>query len=560
MPKLPKPSSRRDLPRLFALAVSSAFLLAAGIPNEAFRFGFAPLGFLALVPLYVAVLESPGYGAGAILVGAFGAFAHALSSYWLWFFNDYRFWTLGTTTIAYFVVYSVLGLYLRLFETRSGRLRPLAFALLWGAFEYNKSVGFLGYPWGLLPYSLTDVLPLLQIADTTGVYGISAFLALSNAAVAEILIAIGRTPLAAIADRPRITRILPLQRASRIGYAGVAIFLAIAAGAYGLARMSVPIAQIGSIDAVLVQQNIDPWESGEDRAIAANIRLARDAIAGDAIAGDAGARAPELIMFSETTLRRPYEDFFRYFTERPVDSPLVPFIRETGAWVLTGAPIILDWDKYEATNSVILIDPSARQVQDYAKMHPVPFAEAVPFWEYPWFRGFMQEVVGYPGGWIMGTEHTVFELPTAGGVVRFGAPICFEDAFSEVCRGYFEAGADLLVNLTNDSWSKTVSAEIQHWAAARFRSIEYRRTLVRSTNGGFSCVVGPYGELIDSLPLFEARAVRTEIPIYKDENETAYMVYGNWFALGSLLLCAVWAIILMTAHSIRVVRERRSAP
>ncbi|MDP3180106.1 MAG: apolipoprotein N-acyltransferase, partial [Spirochaetaceae bacterium] len=221
--------------------------------------------------------------------------------------------------------------------------------------------------------------------------------------------------------------------------------------------------------------------------------------------------------------------------------------------------IILDWDKYEATNSVILIDPSARQIQDYAKMHPVPFAEAVPLWEYPWFRRFMQEVVGYPGGWIMGTEYTVFELPTTGGLVRFGAPICFEDAFSEVCRGYFEAGADLLINLTNDSWSKTVSAEIQHWAAARFRSIEYRRTLVRSTNGGFSCVVGPYGELIDSLPLFEARAVRTEIPIYKDETETVYMAFGNWFALGSLLLCAVWAIILMAAPAIRAVRKRRPA-
>ena len=184
--------------------------------------------------------------------------------------------------------------------------------------------------------------------------------------------------------------------------------------------------------------------------------------------------------------------------------PLIPFIRESGTWLLTGAPVVVDLKTYEATNSVILIDPRSNLVESYAKIHLVPFAESIPFMEYPWFRAFIQKTVGLEGSWATGTRYVVFDLPTKYGPVRFGAPICFEDAYADICREFSLHGADLLINLTDMSWSKTESAEIQQWAAARFRAIEARKTLVRSTNGGVSCVVGPYGQVLDSLPLFRA--------------------------------------------------------
>ena len=123
------------------------------------------------------------------------------------------------------------------------------------------------------------------------------------------------------------------------------------------------------------------------------------------------------------------------------------------------------------------------------KSIPSPFAEAIPLWEYEWFRKFMREVIGLESGWVMGSDITVFSLPlrSPGSGVRsieFSTPICFEDAFADLCRQYFLKGADLLINLTNDSWSTKKSAQIQHWAIARFRAIENRRTLVRSTNSG----------------------------------------------------------------------------
>jgi apolipoprotein N-acyltransferase len=555
------------MPRLLGLALSSAILLALALPNEAFRFGSPPLGFIALVPLYVALVRAPSFGAAALLTSLFGASVHALSSYWLYFFKDFAFWTLGTTTIAYGIIYAVLGLYLYMMIKQGGVGRPVGFAIVWTVFEYMKSTGFLGYPWGLIPYSLTRSLPLLQIADITGVYGISAALALSNAAIAETLLdcssivdflrrRIGGDP--GRGRRARTTETVsplrPRQGSGRsVSYLAAACLVMACISAYGFARLSTPVRKRGSFDAVLVQQNLDPWESVEETGLRTNIELAERALTST-------TRKPDLIMFSETSLRRPYEEFYSYFTQRPLRNPFVSFIKRTGTRILTGAPIVLDWDKGEATNSVILIGPDARVEGDYAKIHPVPFAEAIPFWEYKWFRDFIQGVVGLDSGWVMGTEFVIFELPTGDGdVVRFGAPICFEDAFADLCRTFFLGGADILINLTNDSWSRTASAEIQHWAAARFRAIEFRRTLVRSTNGGYSCVVGPYGEVLADLPLFMAGSRAVEIPVYADE-PTMYHRFGDWFALFMLLLSAAWVIIIIrNVWRTAPVRRRRGS-
>jgi len=292
----------------------------------------------------------------------------------------------------------------------------------------------------------------------------------------------------------------------------------------------------------MVQQNVDSWSGSEADGLAVSIALARKAIE------DAGS-APDIVLFSETTLRRPWNGFQRFFAKTPRADPLAGFIADSGAYLFTGAPEILDYETYEATNSVILINPEGKQTGSYAKMHPVPFAEAIPFWEYDAFRSFIQDVVGLQSGWVMGSERVVFELPTKdAGDVRFSAPICFEDAFAYLCREFVLDGAELLVNLTNDSWSKTESAEIQHFVAARFRAIELRRTLVRSTNGGVSAVVGPDGRVLDSLPLFESTAKSVDIPVYVGET-TPYLAYGDWFALVLACILAAIALILFIDDS-----------
>jgi apolipoprotein N-acyltransferase len=393
------------------------------------------------------------------------------------------------------------------------------------------------------------VLPATQIAESTGVYGLSFSLAFASAAVGEALCGPpdGLTgPADRAAERPpsgRFAFVLPPRPAwpeSRYAAAGhlvVAVVGLVAVYAYGLVALDRPREARGTVDVLIVQQNVDPWEGSEADNLAGSIGLAAEALG----ASDSGA---DIVLFSESTLRRPWNGFRRFFSRTPAGYPLASFVRDSGAYLMTGAPEILDYESYEATNSVILIDPDGRQVGSYAKTHPVPFAEAIPFWEVPAVRSFIQDVVGLASGWTMGTELVLFDLPTErAGVVRVAAPICFEDAFACLCRRFVLDGAELLVNLTNDSWSRTDSAEIQHFVAARFRAIELRRTLVRSTNGGVSAVVGPDGRVLDSLPLFEPAARLVEAPVYTGEI-TPYLRYGDWFVVALACILSSLALIL----------------
>lgn len=542
------------LVRLYILAAFSGVLLALALPNELFSWGNPAFGLIALTPLFVSLASTSSFreafGAGAV----FGGLAHGLSSYWLWFFKDFRFWTLGTSSAAYMVVYGCIGMYLYGALKRTGIARTLVFAMAWAVIEWGKSSGFLGYPWGLLAYSWNTVLPATQIAESTGVYGLSFSLAFISAALGELLAPPpdGLTaPWDKTVERPMRSQLRyllpsrPAQTGSKLlssGHLVVSVVMLLAIVGYGLVALDRSRTSRGFVEAVLVQQNVDSWLGSESENLGVSITLARKAISESNI-------SPDIVLFSETTLRRPWNGFERFYAKTPGKDPLARFIADSGAYLFTGAPEILDYETFEATNSVILINQEGKQTGTYAKIHPVPFAEAIPFWDYAPFRKFIQDVVGLESGWVMGTERVVFELPTkSAGIVKFSAPICFEDAVSSLCREFILEGAEILINLTNDSWSKTNSAEIQHFVAARFRSIELRRTLVRSTNGGVSAIVGPDGRIIEMLPLFESTSKTVRIPVFVNE-VTPFLVYGDWFTLVLACILMVLAIILFIDDS-----------
>ncbi|MCX7026974.1 MAG: apolipoprotein N-acyltransferase [Spirochaetes bacterium] len=524
-------------------ALFSAFLFALALPNDIFLKGFWPLGFIALVPLYQALKMSKSFRQAALCGAIFGLVSHALTSYWLFFFRGFAFWTLGTTTIAYGVIYAAVACYAYfvLGETPDS-YRPFIFALGWVSLEFLKSVGFLGYPWGLLAYSLSSQPLLLQTADLTGTYGISFILAFISATLAE-----GR------GIEGVKTKILrgwsPTLMMRQVLVAGLLAFLTLG---YGFLRLNQDIPVKKSFRAALVQQNTNPWISGELTALASNISLGRKALSessqNDEIACD-------LVIFSETSLRRPYKEFTAWFAKNPAGDPLSAFLADSKAFLLTGAPIILDWESYAATNSTILISPKGEFLGSYAKIHPVPFAEAIPFWEYAWFRKFMQEVIGLDSGWVMGSERKVFHMPIAGGKdsIAFSTPICFEDAFAGLCRRYILDGAELLINLTNDSWSERESAQMQHWAIARFRAIENRRTLVRSTNAGVSCIIDAKGRNLVIFPQFVPTSAVVDIPVYAEKTPTLYTRFGDWFAVLALSLFVLGFII----DGVKAIRKRR---
>ncbi len=114
--------------------------------------------------------------------------------------------------------------------------------------------------------------------------------------------------------------------------------------------------------------------------------------------------------------------------------------------------------------------------------------------------------------------YTVFD---AGGV-RFSTPICFEDTFGYLCRGFVSRGADVLVNITNDAWSFSVPGAMQHMTMAVFRAVENRRSVVRSTNGGMTNIIDPNGRILFSLPPFTEGYLSGTVPVHTGHQDPVH--------------------------------------
>jgi apolipoprotein N-acyltransferase len=490
-------------------------------PQEGVFWGNAVLGLICIAPVFYAIARAPSFGFASLLGLLFGGVSTALSNYWLSFFQGYSVWTYGGTVIGYMGYNALLFPFLRGLTRLSSRHRPFLLAIGWCAYEYFKSVGFLGYPWGLVAYPVGSFLPLVQFVDITGVWGLSFLMALVNSLVAEYALA-GRT--------------LHFLRQGAF-----AVVLVAAALVYGSVRMALPIHHETTASLLLVQQNADPWNEGQanDASLQVNIDLTAE-----------GARqsspAPDLAAWSESSVTSVYVENGSQLT--PAINPLVPAVRRIGIPVLFGGIVILDRANQQAMNAAVLMSPQGTVVDTYGKMHPVPFAESIPFYEFAAVRRFFRNVVGIWNPWVNGERYTMFKVPLhAGGELTFGTPICFEDAFADLCRGYITRGADLMVNITNDSWSKTWSSEIQHFAVARFRAIENRRVLVRSTNGGLSAVVGPWGEIRSRMPFFESTWRVVDVPVYRENGLTPYTRFGDWFPR----LLGLFLLVVLVAGAVR---------
>jgi apolipoprotein N-acyltransferase len=513
------------------LAAFSGLVTALALPNELFPSGSALLGVVAVVPYFLALAESRSMRESARLGAVYGAVSTLGSNYWLAFFEDFSVWTLGGTTLGYTLIHAFLAVVLTRFLREQRLWRPFAVAAAWTAYEYLKSVGFLAYPWGLLAYPPSNILVYVQHVEITGIWSLSFITAAANAVLVEPLLRLrAGTP-----DRKgRASSLVWLPVARQATF--VVFLIALALG-FGIWRYANPLPVAGHMRAILVQQNIDQWRTGqEERSLRRGQKLTRDALA--------AAQGPvDLVAWSETSLQRPYTQYRDFYRTHPAGDPFLPFLREIDTPFLTGAPVLLDLEDWELLNGAILLSSSGRLIDSYGKQHLVPMAENIPFWNFEPVRKFYRNIIGLAGRWSVGTEYTLFEVPVADpGVeaVSFGAPICFEDSFGYLARGFVYLGADVLVNLTNNAWSRTDSAQIQHFVSARFRAIENRRALVRSTNSGLTAVVDAYGRVTAELPMFESRSLTADVPVYDAGGITIYTRFADW--LGKLLLGVTVAV------------------
>lgn len=516
-------------PPLVWAVLLSAFAVSLAQPNDWLLVGSPFLALVGWVPLFWALGRAESHRSAALLGALFGLVTTLLQNYWLAFYQDYAFWTIGGVGLGLTIYGALLGPVLR--TALSGRkdLRPFLVGAVWAVFEYLKSNGFLGFPWGLAPYPLHHWPWMIQIVDITGLSFLTFLLISWNAWLAE-----------GVGKRGDF-------RVSTAVFFGLVV---IGIGLYGIGKLNEPRPTRGSLTVALIQQNGDPWDSGEDLGpLTVSLRHSREALKEARI---------DLVVWSETALRHPLQEWRPYYERNPAESPLFRTIRSSKTWWLLGNPYFQEFSfekglRDSVVNAAVLMNPQAQIVDYYGKVQQVPFAEAVPFWEVPAVKEFFQTVVGIYGSWDPGRKWTVFEVPTRGSAhtARISTPICFEDAFPWVASRMVKGGAEVLVNLTNDSWSRRDSSQVQHHVAALFRAVENRVWLVRSTNAGVTSVLGPTGEIAAGpLPSFQDGHLVATIPLPQKKTLTAYTEYGDW------LILVFTAIVLLTIVS----AARRTTP
>lgn len=375
----------------------------------------------------------------------------------------------------------------------------------WVALELLRT-SILGFPWNLLGASQWTRLPLIQVAAMTGVYGVSFVVAAVNVALARV------------ASHERSAR----EALAASAVAAFTVLLALVLGSLGRApsestpRVPVAIAQ-GHID-----QSVK-WDAAYiDTSLAVYHELTRDA-------ARAGA---SLVVWPETAVPLHDRNDARW-------TEIERLARDLGIHLLVGAP---HGPRELPRNSAFLIGPDGA-VGRYDKRHLLPFAEYVPW------RGALDflsvATVGPVSAFSAGGEATVWDTPLG----RIAAVICYEAIFPAETRDFFLAGADVLVNLTNDTWFGPTATPVQHLALATFRAVEHRAWLVRAANSGISAIIAPDGRLVRALPL-ETRAVLSG-SVSRRATTTFYTRHGDVFA---------WAALAVTVAALAPLRLLRRRP
>jgi apolipoprotein N-acyltransferase len=494
--------------------VAPGVILLAGLgakPGAAFRAGyFAGLAFF-LTSLYWLLLIPVRYApiVGWLTVSLVLSFYPAL---WLWF--AWRVFPARFESAEP----GWSGLLARFVETTWGqRLRwCLLVAAALVAWEMTQARLFSGFPWNLLGASQYHLLPLIQMASVTGVYGVSFIVTWFSAALLCAFVRLSRE-----AGRRKWS--------AELFVPALALAVVVALGVREVAHGPPQAAR--TLRMALVQPAIPQevvWDQSYEKKAARFGSLL-------ALSEAAVTNNPTVVVWPEAAL----PDLLRWSTNQynglTVFDAVTGFARRHKVWMVIGAD---DAERTPGTrdevsfyNSSFLVNPAGTLVSSYRKRRLVMFGEYVPLSE--WFP-FLKRLAHVQGEFTPGTDVVTFDM--AGLDVQTCVLICFEDVFPHVTREHVKDDTDFMLNLTNNGWFGESAAQWQHAANAVFRAIENGLPLVRCANNGLTCWVDRRGAMSqvyfgDSSDIYQAGYKIVNVPLLPAGKwpATFYRKRGDWF-------------------------------
>lgn len=468
------------------LSILSGILM--GLSTQSIGLGF--LAWIGLIP-FIHVLSTVNASDGMRNGILFGITFHLISVYWIGNNSGASFAVVFTSLIAAVI-------YLSLFWMAMGWLLPtlrkkganlyLILPFIIVTLEWIRSFGPLGFPWLNLAITQSHYLPMIQMIDLTGTYGVTFWLVALNS-------------------------ILYLLSQRRVEWKKPILFL----GAFFMSLMIVGFARMDgyrntdhSISVAVIQPNIDPnekWDrSSREKTIATMDSLHQIAI----------KLKPNLILWPEAALPI-YLRLNNYHKKR-----IQAIVDQSNIPLLTGiVDRRLENDERKYFNGTMYFSPN-KKPKHYNKVHLVPFAEYIPLSTV--FPELKKLNFGQ-GNFSHGDEYTLFEIDST----YFSNVICYESSMPNLVRQFVKKGASFLTIEANDGYLGNTSGPHQHFELAKLRAIENRIPVIRSANTGISGMITAGGHVLSKVNLGNQQVFIANVPM--GPVGSFYSSFGDIFAM-----------------------------
>ena len=393
-----------------------------------------------------------------------------------------------------------------------GALRVLAFAGVFGLFEWLRGHVLTGFPWDLAGESWPAGDAVSQTAALVGAYGLG-WITVAASAAPVLLLEAG-------------------DRRVRIG-AVTAAALALA-GAYGYGRARLADAAAVSPTAPMVrvvQADFDEEADYTDARLQAILARYVELTARPA------ARRPDIVVWPEGAIPAAANDYLAEGTWtraaitgalRPGQSLLV------GAYRVSGSP-----DAPAYYNSLLALRDQAgglRLTGLYDKFRLVPFGEYLPLER--WLKPLgVNKLVNVGDGFSTGPA----PQPIApAGMPRVQPLICYESLFPGFARTSAAGRPAWIVNVSDDAWFGHTYGPLQHLNLASYRAIEEGLPIVRATPTGVSAIIDAYGRIRPGARLDHGASGVIDAPLPPAVARTSYELWGDlgFWLMGAVSLAA----------------------
>ncbi len=395
-----------------------------------------------------------------------------------------------------------LGLYLlffylvlRLFVEKYG-VKGIAFApFIYVVFEFLKGRVFGGFPWWGLGYSLSLNTYLLQSTRFFGIYGLS-FLGMMIAVSLCMLLILRKEMFTLV-------------------FSSVTLLLLFISFLDGYFYSKKEIKNAPSLYAGIVQPNIPQDKKWDPQFKNETIKRLED------LSLSLNRECLDIVVMPESSTPLEWGYDIEY------DRKMINIAREGNYNLIFGTVFE---DKEGIYNGAIILNRKGEKVGDYKKNHLVPFGEYVPMQK---FLSFLSPIVQSGASFQKGKSLKPVKIEGN----QIGISICYETIFHNLIRKQVKAGAEVLINLSNDAWYVSTPALIQHYLIDRVRCVENKRFLVRSANGGISGIVSPVGNLEKLSELDRPSTTFGEIKLISEK--TFYVKWGDYFILLFMILLLI---------------------